>query len=295
LKRATEGISCSIVCYHDQPDRLARLLACITMARTQPLVYVLDNSPHDMLGPVAQRFGAQYIHQPHNPGSARSHNLALRAAAQAGSAYHVVLAPDVLFPFGAIGKLVAAMARQPDIGLLAPAVRRHDGRPQRLGYLLPHPLRLLPGRDLASRRLMWYQAQTAGGGRLLDVPALSGPLLVMRVETVLRVGLFDERFFLYFEDVDLARRVGREARTVLLPELFVMHDHAIDHVRDGRLRIHRLVSAIRYFNKWGWFDDRERDLLNVWALRKAQLVYGHARKDSAGARSHAEHDDTTQY
>jgi hypothetical protein len=102
----------------------------------------------------------------------------------------------------------------------------------------------------------------------------------MRVETVLRVGMFDERFLLRFDTVDLARRTSRIARTVFLPHVTVVRDVVRDAVRDparagargGRIRVascwRRCVSACRYFNKWGWLRDAERDRINGRVLRQ---------------------------
>ena len=280
MKPATVAASCCIVCYHNRPEHLERLLAGVTTGRPGLDIYVVDNSRTDALRAVAQRFGARYRHQPDNPGYARSHNRALREAAEAGSTYHFVLNPDIQIPLDGIARLLAYMEQHPDVGLLAPRVHYPDGRLQPLCRLLPHPCELLvrrffPVLHRSSGRLAHYELHGSGYSRVMDVPALSGCFLLMRVETVMRAGLFDERFFLYFEDVDLSRRVGRIARTVFVPHVAVVHDHA-GGVRDWRLLWHRLVSGARYFNKWGWLRDAERGRINARTLRAAGLLRGRA-------------------
>jgi GT2 family glycosyltransferase len=178
------------------------------------------------------------------------------------------------------------MDQHPDVGLLAPRVHYPDGRLQPLCKLLPHPLelavrRFLPLLHRSSGRLARYELHATGYSRVMDVPALSGCFMLMRVETVLRAGLFDERFFLYFEDVDLSRRVGRIARTVFVPHVAIVHDYARGSYRNWRLLWHHLVSATRYFNKWGWLRDAERDRINARALRASDPVRG--RPHGAGA------------
>lgn len=204
------------------------------------LVYLVDNSPADALRALAGRFGVHYRHRPDNPGHARAHNLTLRDAI----AYHFVLHADIQIPLDAIGKL------------------------------LPHPLELLVRRFFpllhsSSGRLARYELHGSGYTRVMDVPALSGCFLLMRIETLRRVGLFDERFLLYFEDVDLSRRVGRVARTVFVPHVAVVHDCGRGAYRDWRLFGQHLVSAARYFNKWGWLRDEERARVNARTLRAA--------------------------
>jgi GT2 family glycosyltransferase len=152
-----------------------------------------------------------------------------------------------------------------------------DGRLQPLCKLLPHPLELLVRRFFpllhrSSGRLARYELHGSGYSRVMDVPALSGCFLLMRIETVQRTGLFDERYFLYFEDVDLSRRVGRIARTVFVPHVAVVHDYARGSYREWRLLWHHLVSAARYFNKWGWLRDPERSRVNARTLRASSLA-----------------------
>ena len=105
MNTAAVEASCCIVCYHNPPDQMERLLASVTMARPGMLVYLVDNSRSDALRALAGRAGAVYRHQPDNPGYARAHNWALNAAAAAGSRYHLVLNPDVQLPLDGIGKL----------------------------------------------------------------------------------------------------------------------------------------------------------------------------------------------
>jgi GT2 family glycosyltransferase len=277
MKTAAVEASCCIVCYHNPADQVERLLASVTMARPAMLVYLVDNSRTDALRALAGHAGAVYRHQPDNPGYARAHNWALNAAAAAGSRYHLVLNPDVQLPLDGIGKLLAYMEAHPDVGLVAPRVHYPDGRLQPLCKLLPHPLelavrRFFPLLHRSSGRLARYELHGSGYSQVMDVPALSGCFMLMRVETVLRVGLFDERFFLYFEDVDLSRRVGRVARTVFVPHVAIVHDYGRGSYRNWRLLWHHMVSAARYFNKWGWVRDPERDRINARALREAGLT-----------------------
>jgi GT2 family glycosyltransferase len=267
--------SCSIVCYRNRPEQVERLLSSITTSRPDLRIYLVDNSPVDALRVLAGRFDAHYRHQPDNPGYARAHNRALREAAAAGSVYHFVLNPDVQIPLDGLAKLLAYMEQHPDVGLLAPRVHYPDGRLQPLCKLLPHPLELVVRRFLpllhrSSGRLARYELHGSGYSRVMDVPALSGCFMLMRVETVQRAGLFDERFFLYFEDVDLSRRVGRIARTVFVPHVAIVHEYGRGSYREWRLLWHHVVSATRYFNKWGWLRDAERARINARALRAAR-------------------------
>jgi GT2 family glycosyltransferase len=191
-----------------------------------------------------------------------------------------VLNPDIHFASDILAILLGFMEQQRDIGMLAPRVHYPDGRLQPLCKLLPVPLdlairRFCPGFHRRSGRQARYELHASGYDKVMEVPALSGCFLLIRVETLLRTGLFDERFFLYFEDVDLSRRVGSVARTVFFPSVSIVHDYAKGSYRDWRLFWHHLVSAVRYFNKWGWLRDSERDRVNARALRALGREGGH--------------------
>jgi GT2 family glycosyltransferase len=275
--------SCSIVCRHEQAEQVERVLVSVTTARPDLLVYLVDTSPTDALRALAGRFGVRYLHRPGHPGTARAHNLALREAIVAGSIYHFVLDPGIRMPPEGIGKLLGYMEQHPDVGLLAPRVHDPDGSLQPLCRLLPHPLELLvrcffPLLHRSSGRLARYELHGSGYTRVMDVPALSGCCLLMRLETVQRVGLFDERFMMDFEDADLSRRVGRVARTVFVPHVAVVHHQRRVSCRDWRLFWRRLVSGARYFNKWGWLQDAERARVNARALRAADQQFCSGRR-----------------
>ena len=76
------------------------------------------------------------------------------------------------------------------------------------------------------------------------------------------VGGFDERFFLYMEDVDLCRRMLAVSRLLYWPDVTVEHVHQMGSYRNRKLLLLHVRSAIQYFNKWGWIWDRSRTQIN---------------------------------
>ena len=95
-----------------------------------------------------------------------------------------------------------------------------------------------------------------------------GSFMFFRVACFEKVGLFDERFFMYPEDIDITRRMHRYYRTMFWPEVTIVHAHKAESYKNPKmLRIH-IVNIIRYFNKWGWFCDKERTLWNRRLLQE---------------------------
>jgi GT2 family glycosyltransferase len=86
--------------------------------------------------------------------------------------------------------------------------------------------------------------------------------MFLRTEALEEVGLFDERFFMYPEDIDLTRRIHSKYRTVFYPDVSIIHHHAKDSYESIKmLKIH-IVNIIKYFNKWGWIFDKDRRVIN---------------------------------
>ena len=98
----------------------------------------------------------------------------------------------------------------------------------------------------------WYVMAERNYQDIFEVPYLSGCCMLMRSEAFLRVGGFDERYFLYLEDADITRSLAREGLCVHLPVGSVVHGWGRGNYTDIRLMLVNLVSAWNYFRKWGW-------------------------------------------
>ncbi len=86
--------------------------------------------------------------------------------------------------------------------------------------------------------------------------------MFLRSDALKKVGLFDERYFIYMEDIDLSRRIAREYKTIYFPNVHIYHGHARESYGFNKLLLLHIHSAIKYFNKWGWFFDKDRKVTN---------------------------------
>jgi GT2 family glycosyltransferase len=80
------------------------------------------------------------------------------------------------------------------------------------------------------------------------------------------VGGFDTRFFMYLEDFDLTRRIHRISRTIFYPDVSVIHEFNKGSYSNFTLLWRHIVSAVKYFFKWGWILDEERKKFNEKVL-----------------------------
>lgn len=257
------SVSASVVAYNTDPGELSVLLGSLRDGSARVLATVVDNSATNALQRVVEDAGALYVHSGSNVGYGAGHNIALRRNLHR-TRYQLVLNPDIVLERDTIASLVAFMELHPDVGQLMPAVRYPDGSEQRLTKRLPTPADLFLRRFAGPVRTVFpgpwerYEMRDIDLSVPSEVPCLSGCFMLMRSSVLERTGLFDERFFMYMEDVDLCRRIGAVSRTVFYPDVAVTHGYAKGSYRNPRLMRMHLRSAVQYFGKWGWIFDQER-------------------------------------
>lgn len=271
-------LSASIVVFKSNPGLLEEAIQSFTAAVPDGDLYVIDNSPTDQARAIASGLRIHYRFNGWNMGFGAAHNLALKEAMASGSTYHIVLNPDVYFEKDVVHRLSSFMEENEDVGLVMPKVLYPDGRLQHLCRLLPTPSILLfrrflhPFKGFHRKINHYYEMQFTGYDRVMDVPFLSGCFMFLRVDALRYTGLFDERIFLYTEDVDLTRRMHLHYRTVFFPDAVIYHHHVRESYKSLRTMIHHAASAATYFNKWGWFVDAERDSINRQVILKLAQV-----------------------
>jgi N-acetylglucosaminyl-diphospho-decaprenol L-rhamnosyltransferase len=172
--------------------------------------------------------GVQVIEAPHNPGFAGANNLGLR---RARGRYCLLLNPDTEVPPGALADTVAALEGDPAVGILGPKLVRRDGSldlacrrsfptPRNALFHFLRLPRLFPRQPLFGEYNLTYRDPDEA----YDVDAVTGAYMLMRRETLEQIGLLDETFFMYGEDLDLCwRSRARGWRTRYHPAVEVLH------------------------------------------------------------------------
>lgn len=262
-------ISASLVLFHNKPEVYCVAIKSFLDACDGTL-YVVDNSLTPLRHEYFSHPRVMYIYPGKNLGFGSAHNLALKHLREPSEA-HLILNPDISFSPEVIPHLINRMSAETDIGALMPKIVYLNGELQRLCKLLPTPLHLIFRRFVPFPRLRKYidEVYELSGLRQdipSDVPSLSGCFLLVRSSVLQKVKGFDERYFMYMEDVDLIRRINDIARTVYDPAVFVSHGYGKGSYRDKKLLYYHIRSAIKYFNKWGWFVD------SVRASRNRQIL-----------------------
>ena len=260
-------VTVSIVTYKTDTEELRRCLDSLVSEKISEL-FIVDNSRMEYLEEFCKNLNnVQYIPSD-NVGYGAAHNIAIRKALERGSRYHLVLNSDVYFESDTIERLVGYVEKEEhqDIALVQPNVIFSDGRQQYSCRLLPTPAnlifrRFLPKR-LVSRMNYRYMLKFNDHKQEMNVPYHQGSFMFFRTSCFAKVGLFDERFFMYPEDIDITRSIHRYYRTMFWPGTTVVHAHRAASYKSKRmLKIH-IRNMIKYFNKWGWVFDKERKQWN---------------------------------
>jgi len=261
-------INASIVLYNNRKEQLLKAIHSVLNTTLKVRLYLIDNSTNDNLKELEKLDDRiVYIFNNANLGYGKAHNIAIQKSIEDGVPYHLVLNPDVYFDKGVIEELYDFMEKNKDVGSVMPKVLYPDGELQYLCKLLPTPLdlifrRFVPFEKWKDKRNEIYELRFTGYNKIMNIPYLSGCFMFLRVDILKKVGLFDERFFMYLEDTDLCRRINKVYRTVFYPYVTIYHNYGKGSYTNKKLLHYHIKSAVRYFNKWGWFFDRYRSETN---------------------------------
>ena len=263
-------LSVSIVTYHTSLDELACCLRSLQSAVVDT-IYVVDNSRQDYIAQFCARHGVVYIASD-NVGYGAGHNKAIAKVLEKGVPYHLVLNSDVAFAPEVLESLVTYMDDNVDVAQVQPKIVYPDGSLQYTVRMLPTPIDLIARRFLPAAltrsRNRRYLLQFANHDREMNVPYHQGSFMMFRTDSLRHVGLFDERFFMYPEDIDITRRMHEHYRTMYYPHVSVVHHHRAASYRSVRMLYIHIVNMIRYFNKWGWIFDAKRRRINKELLQQ---------------------------
>jgi GT2 family glycosyltransferase len=251
-------INASIVLYHTSASEVQKIVRMLRACPEIDEIWLIDNS--EIMTEAFMFLPATYIFNNKNLGYGRAHNIALEKSLKTSAKYHLVLNSDIEFTPNVITQLVKFMDENPDIGHSIPLVRYPNGHLQYIAKKLPSPFiligrRFLPKtwikKDIEKYENHWFFKQSDYKLKLLDAPYLSGCFMFLRCEALHKVGLFDPRFFLYPEDIDLTRRINQHYRTVMYPAVEITHNHAQGSYHSLRLLWIHVTNMIKYFLKWG--------------------------------------------
>jgi GT2 family glycosyltransferase len=254
-----------VILNYNRADLLADCLDSIYAHPTRCAldVWVVDNaSPDDSAAMVRARFPqARLIVSAHNGGFAHGNNLALRQiAAEEGPQsprYTLLLNNDTIVPAGAFDAMVDYLEQRPAVGVLGPklllpdgtldlACRRSFPTPEVAFYRMVGLAHLFPRSPRFARYNMTYldpEVET-------EVDAVVGACMLLRTSILREIGLLDETYFMYGEDLDWAYRIKAYGwRVMYYPEVTIYHYKRAASSRRAIPSIRAFYDAMRIFHR----------------------------------------------
>ncbi|HOG48751.1 MAG TPA: glycosyltransferase family 2 protein [Anaerolineae bacterium] len=254
-----------VIVNYNTRDLLRDCLASIQASRIEGrcAVYVVDNHSSDGSAAMvrAEFPNVLVTEQATNSGYATANNVGLRAAGFAGGVaprYALLLNPDTLLEPEALAQMLAFMEAYPEAGAAGPKLVRQDGSldracrrsfpsPESAFYRLSGLSRLFPRHPRFGRYNLGY----LDPGQLAEVDSLVGAFMLMRGAVLEEVGLLDERFFMYGEDIDLCYRIKERGYKVYYnPAVTVLHyKGAASRQRSAASIVHFYEAMALFHNK----------------------------------------------
>jgi len=263
--------SASIVLYKTTFSTIQNLINSLLDSGKIDVLYLIDNSSVDDAFQSIIDNRIIYINNKINIGFGAAHNLAIKKAYELGSQLHFFINPDITLNHDTISGLIESMNSDTSIGLMMPTILNSDGSIQYLPKLLPSPFSIVARKinfilPFFKKYVYKYELRDLPSIGLFDIPIVSGCFSVISREAIQQIGSFDERYFLYFEDWDLSRRISQRYRTVINTSVDVVHEYNSGANKNPILFFIFISSAIKYFLKWGFLFDKVRKRVNKNAI-----------------------------
>ena len=263
------ALSVIIVTYNSAPQ----LRPCLDSLRAQTLVgdfevILVDNASRDGTAAIvsAEYPEVHLIAGSANLGFGNANNLALTVAQ---GRYLVVLNPDAVLLPDTLERALVHMEGCADAGMGGGLLQDPQGGWQPSARLFPSllndglTLSGLANRYPDSRFFGRFDRSWADPTTAAAVDWVPGAFAILRRSLVEQIGLFDPRFFLYYEEVDLCRRIHQAGFKVYYwPDLVITHiggassetvDELVFSSSGKQLTLWRMRSQVLYYRKWhGW-------------------------------------------
>jgi GT2 family glycosyltransferase len=248
----------SVVLYNNPPEMIENVISSFLDTNLNVKLYIIDNSPKPLSLSLENR-PAFYHYAGQNLGYGKAHNWCIQRCEPCK--YYLILNPDVIIAKGAVDELSRYLDGQPEVGMLCPRVLNQDKTLQYLNKRQPNLLDLFLRRfypanrmfGVFQQRLDHYEMRDVGYQDIHEVPFMTGAFMFCRMAVLKRVGGFDPRFFMYFEDADLSRKFQNEGyKTKYYPHVNITHLWQRESQKRLAMAFIFMVSGIKYFRKWGW-------------------------------------------
>jgi GT2 family glycosyltransferase len=247
----------AIVLFKESLPDLHSTIDCFLNIPFEKKLYLIDNTPTKFFEFVFNDDRVEYIGNEQNIGFGSAHNKII-AKLKNNSGFHLVLNPDVSFKPGVIPNLILELEKDKNIAMIAPKVLFLNGSHQYSCRRYPNVIELVVRRFYFLKPI-FKKIIHKGEYREKDLSKpffaeyLTGCFQLYKTNDFLKLNGFDERYFLYMEDVDICKKIDDLGKKKLyFPQVEIVHILKQGSLRNANLFFKHLSSAIKYFLKWGF-------------------------------------------
>ncbi len=242
-------ISASIVIYNENKKILERVIKNFLDLEFEKELIIVDNSPINVLGEFCEQFDSvKYIFSGKNLGFGVGHNEAF-VNLSLDSDIHMIINPDTYFDSKSIGNFLKWFYSEKNVSLSVPQVLNIDGSVQNIVRNIPTPLSLI------KRKLnISHDEIDIKNNSIVDIPFAHGCFLVFQTDVFKKINGFDERFFMYMEDIDIFIKAKKYGRTMINTNYSIYHEHRKASSKNLKLLWIHILSAIKFFKKYNKFS-----------------------------------------
>ncbi len=214
-------------------------------------VIVVDNNSKDGSVKELKKLWRKYknlklIENKENSGFSKANN---QGAREASGKYILLLNSDTVVKRFSFKKLIAFAEKKEDAGVVGARLLNPDGSLQASCFYFPTIKNAIREYWLGQEGL--FEKYAPKGNKPVEVEALVGAAFLITPKALQEVGLLDERYFMYFEDVDYCRRVWEKGLKVYyLPEVRVLHYHGESgkKLADAANQWRRLIPSSKIYH-----------------------------------------------
>jgi GT2 family glycosyltransferase len=250
-----DGLTTIIVCYNNEKTIRQALGSIKRTDGIKSETIVVDNDSKDstldaVRDSIHNRKDVTLIRNIRNLGFAKANNLAIK---KAKGEFILLMNPDIVLGKETVAALLDFMKKNKRVGAVGCKLANEDGNVQHSCRRFPTKFSLICKntllRHIFPRTVDRYLMKDYDHKRARKVDWVSGALMLVRKDALEKAGLFDESFFMYSEDVDLCRRIGKHFDVAYSPDTEAVHLGGYASKQNLSLFLIHLKSALHYFRK----------------------------------------------
>ena len=242
------SISACVVTYNDVDRAPNTINSIIENTKKYPLkLCVVDNASSDGTAECFKNnTNVTVIKNDKNIGFGAAHNKILDG--EIGK-YHFVINPDITINSDVLSDMVDYFESNPDVVMAMPKIKNEDGTEQKLPKKRPTFKRLFFGRlsDKIRADYVWANREIT---EPCEIDFCTGCFFCIRGDAFKKLLGFDERYFMYLEDADLALKAKHTGKVVMLPQFEVTHAWERESSKSIKYLLIHIISSFKFLLKW---------------------------------------------